>query len=93
MNTQLIHKTLMQSFLLSWKEGSGLLPGRECAFVLHVIFLPPLKNKQKAGAASTFQEQADGRRTKVEGKGMSCFFCCVSLLSLLSAKPVAKALQ
>lgn len=55
--------------------------------MLHVIFLPLLKNKQQAGAASTFQEQADERRTKVESKGMSQFSCCASLLSLFSAKP------
>lgn len=58
-----------------------------------MIFLPPLKNKQKAAAASTFQEQADRRRTKVASKGMSQFFCRVSLLSLFSAEPCAKALQ
>lgn len=86
MNTWLIHKTFMQIFY-SWKEGRRLLPGRECAFVLHVIFLPLLKNKQQAGAASTFQEQADGRRTKVESRGMSQFFCRASPLSLFSAKP------
>lgn len=97
MNTQLIHKTVMQRFYSLGKKGAGLLPGRECAFVLHVIFLPLFKNKQKAGAASTFQEQADGRRTTEESKGMSRLQWVFFLLSPCRAYPqqslVAKALH